>query len=93
MLKLVPNLEGERRWFGDRKMKSREKFTPQCVRNRKGPKDSLDGSSIVVKDEEDSVERVVRNVGTMLPSCPLALRVQLVSLNGSSTSLITILFS
>ena len=67
-----------------KKMKSREKFTPQCLRNMKGPKDSLDGSSIVVKDEEDRVERVVRNSGTMLPSCPLALRVQLVSLNGSS---------
>merc|ERR1719233_548648 len=83
VLKLFPSLSTGPGWFGDRRKKSREMFVPKCVRKRRGAEDTLDGSSIVVKDEGSSV-MVVKNTGTMLPSCPLALRVQLVSLNGSN---------
>ena len=74
-------------WFGKRMKKPRDMFVPKCVRNRWGGEDDLEGSSIIVGGqlEEDSV-KVVKKTGPMLPSCPLALRVQFVSLNGSSMS-------
>merc|ERR1711892_1148844 len=74
-----------RPWLGSRKMKSRETFVPKCVRSRRSPEDTLSGSEITIKDGEEGHEEMVisSKTGPRLPFCPLALRVQLISLNGS----------
>ena len=84
VLKLVPPTNSKP-WLGGRTRKSREDYVPKCVRSRRAPKDTLDGGTITVTDEDGLQKEVVaKKTGVMLPSCPLALRVQLVSLNMSS---------
>ena len=81
VLKLVPPTNSKP-WFGGRTRKSREDYVPKCVRSRRAPKDTLDGGAIIVTDEDGLEKEVVaKKTGLMLPSCPLALRVQLVSFN------------
>jgi len=51
---------------------------PKCVRSRRMAKDTLDGATISVADDEK--EMVVKKTGVMLPSCPLGLKWQIVNL-------------
>ena len=84
VLKLGPPTNG-RRWLGRWRRKSPEDYVPKCVRSRRAPKDTLDGGTITVTDEDGLQKEVVaKKTAVMMPSCPLALRVQLVSLNMSS---------
>ena len=60
MLKIVRN--PVKRW-GD-------EYIPKCVRSRRAPKDTLDGSPITVTDDEGSGDEklvVVKKTGVMLP--------------------------
>ena len=60
-------------------------YIPKCVRSRKTPKDTLDGSTITVLNEEDAteLEMTVKKSGVMIPACSLGRKFQMVSLKGS----------
>ena len=96
VLKIVRNpaktLGGWRRNRGD-------EYIPKCVRSRRAPKDTLDGSPVTVTDDEGSGDDklvVVKKTGVMLPSCSLGLKYQMVSLKRSGWQFrlfITIMFN
>merc|ERR1711970_969900 len=78
VLKMVKNngkrLGGWRRERGD-------EYIPKCVRNRRGPKDTLEGSTIAVVDGTDEALVVVKKTGVQLPACTVGRKFQMVSLS------------
>merc|ERR1719347_1073836 len=83
VLKMVKN-NGKR--LGGYRKERGDEYVPKCVRNRRAPKDTLEGSSIIVMDGEVGEEAVVKKTGVQLPSCTLGRRFQMVSLKGKDTS-------
>ena len=70
-----------------------DEYIPMCVRSRRAPKDTLEGSTITVVDEEYSgltemsaageKSVVVKKTGVKMPSCQLGRKFQMVKLKGS----------
>jgi len=70
-------------------------YIPKCVRKRGAPKDTLEGSTITVVDEEYSgltemsaageKSAVVKKTGVKMPSCHLGRKFQMVKLKGSES--------
>merc|ERR1719347_2061495 len=83
VLKMVKN-NGKR--LGGYRKERGDEYVPKCVRNRRAPKDTLEGSSIIVIDGEVGEDAVVKKTGVQLPSCTLGRRFQMVSLKGKDTS-------
>jgi len=79
VLKIVKN--NGRRLGGWRKERGDE-YIPKCVRNRRAPKDTLEGSTITVDDGGDEDLVVVKKTGVQLPACTLGRKFQMVSLKG-----------
>jgi len=82
VLKIVKN--NGRRLGGWRKERGDE-YIPKCVRNRRAPKDTLEGSTITVDDGGDEDLVVVKKTGVQLPACTLGTMFQMVSLKGKDT--------
>jgi len=59
-----------------------DEYIPKCVRNRRAPKDNLEGSTITVDDGGDEDHVVVKKTGVQLPACTLGRKFQMVSLKG-----------
>merc|ERR1719153_563773 len=59
-----------------------DEYIPKCVRNRRAPKDTLEGSTITVYDGGDEDLVVVKKTGVQLPACTLGRKFQMVSLKG-----------
>merc|ERR1711970_1518769 len=59
-----------------------DEYIPKCVRNRRAPKDTLEGSTITVDDGGDEDLVVVKKTGVQLPACTLGRKFQMVSLKG-----------
>ena len=94
LLKIVRN--NGRRWIVKRRdgwMDRGDEYIPKCVRKRGAPKDTLEGSTITVVDEEYSgltemsaageKSAVVKKTGVKMPSCHLGRKFQMVKLKGS----------
>jgi len=62
-----------------------DEYIPKCVRNRRAPKDTLEGSTITVDDGGDEDLVVVKKTGVQLPACTLGTMFQMVSLKGKDT--------
>jgi len=82
VLKIVKN-NGKR--LGGWRKERGDEYIPKCVRNRRAPKDTLEGSTITVDDGgyEDLV--VVKKTGVQLPACTLGKKFQMVSLKGKGS--------
>ena len=78
VLKMVKN---NKRLGWSRKERGDE-YIPKCVRNRRAPKDTLEGSTIAVVDGENEDLAVVKKTGVKLPSCTWGRKFQMVSLKG-----------
>merc|ERR1711970_138647 len=59
-----------------------DEYIPKCVRDRRAPKDTLEGSTITVDDGGDEDLVVVKKTGVQLPACTLGRKFQMVSLKG-----------
>merc|ERR1711970_1552800 len=83
VLKTVRN-NGKR--LGGYRKERGDEYIPKCVRNRRAPKDTLEGSSITVvaSGKEDLV--VVKKTDVQLPACTLGRKFQMVSLKGKEDS-------
>jgi len=57
-----------------------DEYIPKCVRNRRAPKDTLEGSTIAVVDGENEDLVVVKKTGVKLPACTIGRKFQMVSL-------------
>jgi len=78
VLKMVKN---NARKLGGYRVQRGDEYIPKCVRSRKAPKDTLEGSTIAVVDDENVEDlMVVKKTGVMLPSCVLGRKFQMVSL-------------
>ena len=78
VLKMVKN---NARKLGGYRVQRGDEYIPKCVRSRKAPKDTLEGSTITVVDNENVEDlMVVKKTGVMLPSCVLGRKFQMVSL-------------
>merc|ERR1712142_1046782 len=78
VLKMVKN---NARKLGGYRVQRGDEYIPKCVRSRKAPKDTLEGSTIAVVDDENIEDlMVVKKTGVMLPSCVLGRKFQMVSL-------------
>jgi len=90
ILKIVKN-NGKK--LGGWRKERGEDYIPKCVRSRRGPKDTLDGSSIVVVQDDmagldgmtgaGEKPMVAKNTGVMMPSCSLGRKFQMVNLKAS----------
>merc|ERR1711970_1167999 len=78
ILKMVKN-NGKR--LGGYRKERGDEYIPKCVRNRRGPKDTLEGSTIAVVDGEDEALVVVKKTGVQLPACTVGRKFQMVSLS------------
>merc|ERR1719431_1176492 len=76
VLKMVKN---NKRLGWSRKERGDE-YIPKCVRNRRAPKDTLEGSTIAVVDGENEDLVVVKKTGVKLPACTIGRKFQMVSL-------------
>jgi len=76
VLKMVKN---NKRLGWSRKERGDE-YIPKCVRNRRAPKDTLEGSTIAVVDGENEDFVVVKKTGVKLPACTIGRKFQMVSL-------------
>merc|ERR1719435_713953 len=83
VLKMVKN-NGKR--LGGYRKERGDEYIPKCVRNRRAPKDTLEGSSITVVDGGKEDLLVVKKTGVQLPACTLGRKFQMVSLNGKDDS-------
>merc|ERR1719317_1415655 len=83
VLKMAKN-NGKR--LGGYRKERGDEYIPKCVRNRRAPKDTLEGSTIAVRDGENEDLVVVKKTGVQLPSCTLGRKFQMVSLKGKDTS-------
>merc|ERR1712013_278137 len=85
VLKMVKN-NGKR--LGGYRKERGDEYIPKCVRNRRAPKDTLEGSSIIVISDDgvDEEDGDVKKTGVQLPSCTLGRKFQMVSLRGKVTS-------
>ena len=77
VLKMVKN-NGKR--LGGYRKERGDEYIPKCVRNRRAPKDTLEGSTITVRDGENEDLVVVKKTGVQLPSCTLGRKFRMVSL-------------
>ena len=73
VLKMVKSGRGMRKERGDG-------YTPKCVRNRRAPTDTLEGSTITVNDGDNEDLVVVKKTEVNLPACTLGRKFQMVSL-------------
>jgi len=83
VLKMVKN-NGKR--LGGYRKERGDEYIPKCVRNRRAPKDTLEGSSITVVDGEKEDLVTVKKTGVQLPACTLGRKFQMVSLKGKEDS-------
>jgi len=83
VLKMVKN-NGKR--LGGYRKERGDEYIPKCVRNRRAPKDTLEGSSITVVDGEKKDLVTVKKTGVQLPACTLGRKFQMVSLKGKEDS-------
>jgi len=77
VLKIVKN-NGKR--LGGWRKERGDEYIPKCVRNRRAPKDTLEGSTIAVVDGENEDLVVVKKTGVKLPACTIGRKFQMVSL-------------
>ena len=90
ILKIVKN-NGKK--LGGWRKERGEDYIPKCVRSRRGPKDTLDGSSIVVVQDDmagldgmtgaGEKPMVAKKTGVMMPRCSLGRKFQMVNLKAS----------
>ena len=85
MLKMVQN-QGKK--LGGWRTERGDEYIPKCVRSRRAPKDTLDGSPISVVDEDidgSGSEKVmlVNKTEVSMPRCALGIKFQIISWKGS----------
>merc|ERR1719320_2138514 len=82
VLKMVKN-NGKR--LGGYRKERGDEYIPKCVRNRRAPKDTLEGWIVVIDGDGIEEDGEIKKTGVQLPSCTLGRKFQMVSLKGKVT--------